>query len=188
MSAKKVTQQENIAGGDLAGGDIVKKTYHYHTESHLAKLMYKLRTEKQDKIKYDETLAELQRYETDVDTGGIIGLEEKLRRANREDLIERAMFYKEVFAKELARKRLHRSAQEIYVELLEIVFHLFRSKIIPLIVKGASPEAVDAGISEQVMYIMENVIKDNRDLFKQSEVEGMFYFLTGKCHICWHKE
>ncbi|MFH1369917.1 MAG: ABC-three component system protein [Planctomycetota bacterium] len=186
MQPDEITQSNNIAGRDMAAGDIVHINMPRSVEaSPLSNLMTKLREEINRAIKSEETLAALKRYETNVDSGEIIGLEAKLKRGQREDLIERAMFYKEEFVKELSKKRLYQTAQRIYVELLEIVFHKFRMCVAPLICSGAAKHEVDKAISEQVTHIMENMIRENIDLFSAGEIEGMFYFLTGSCHINW---
>jgi len=182
MEPDKVSQQQNIVGGDQAGRDIIKMG---NVVSPLGSLMTKLREEIKNQVKCEEMLPALQRYQRNVETEGIVGLEEKLKRGQREDLIERAMFYKEEFVKELSKKRLYQTAQRIYVELLEIVFHKFRMCVAPLICSGAAKHEVDKAISEQVTHIMENFVMENRDLFSQAEIEGMFYFLTGSCHINW---
>jgi hypothetical protein len=183
MAPDKVNQKQNIVEGDLAGGNIIKISTGT-VVSHLGTLMVKLREEIKNQVKCEEMLPALQRYQRNVD---MVGLEEKLKRGKREDLIERAMFYKEQFVKELTKKQMHQAAQEIYVELLEIIFHRFRANVTPVICAGASNQQVDTVISEQVTYIMDNIVMENRDLFSQVEIEGMFYFLTGGCHVRWDK-
>jgi hypothetical protein len=183
MALDKVNQNHNIVEGDIAGGNIVKINTGT-VVSPLGNLMVKLREEIKNQVKCDETLPALRRYQSNVD---MIGLEEKLKRGKREDLIERAMFYKEQFVKELTKKQMHQAAQEIYIELLEIIFHRFRANVTLVICSGASNQQVDKVISEQVTYIMDNIVMENRDLFSQVEIEGMFYFLTGGCHVRWDK-
>jgi hypothetical protein len=186
MTPDKVIQKNNIAGGDMVGRD--KTNYNINIRgksSPLGNLMEKLREEIKNQARYEEMLPKLKWYQDSVDPEGIIGLEEKLIRGNRDDLIKRAMFYKEQFVKELSKKQLHKTAQEIYVELLDIVFHRFRIYVIPAICKGLTKQEVDKVVSEQITYIMDNFILENRDLFSQAEIEGMFYFLTGVCHIRW---
>ena len=110
MEPDKVSQQQNIVGGDQAGRDIIKMG---NVVSPLGSLMTKLREEIKNQVKCEEMLPALQRYQRNVETEGIVGLEEKLKRGQREDLIERAMFYKEEFVKELSKKRLYQTAQRI---------------------------------------------------------------------------
>lgn len=184
MEPNKVSQHQNIVRGDQAGRDIIKMG---NVVSPLGSLMTKLREEIKNQVKCEEMLPALQRYQKNVDTEGTVGLEEKLKRGKREDLIERAMFYKEQFVKELTKKQMHQAAQEIYVELLEIIFHRFRAKVTPVICAGASNQEVDTVISKEVTDIMDNIIMENRDLFSQGEIEGMFYFLTGGCHVRWDR-
>jgi hypothetical protein len=186
MEPDKVSQQRNIVVGDQAGRDVIK-IYKGNLVSPLGSLMTKLREEIKNQVKCEEILPTLQRYQRNVDIEGIVGLEEKLKRGKREDLIERAMFYKEQFVKELTKKQMHQSAQEIYVELLEIIFHRFRANVTPVICAGAPNQEVDTAISEQVTDIMDNIVMENRDLFSQVEIEGMFYFLTGGCHVRWDR-
>lgn len=186
MEPDRVKQQQNIVEGDQAGRDIYKITKR-DLSSPLENLMAKLREEIKKEVRCEEVLPALERYKMNVDTEDLIGLEEKLKRGKREDLIGRAMFYKEQFVKELSKKQMHESAQKIYIELLEIIFHRFRAYVIPVICRGESNQQVDKVVSEQVTYIMDNIIRENRDLFSQVEIEGMFYFLTGGCHICWDR-
>jgi hypothetical protein len=188
MTPDNVTQKQNVVAGDQAGRDLTKCYISTGGKlSPLGNLMAKLREEIKNEVKCEEMLPALKRYKDNVDPEGIIGLEEKLKRGKRDDLIKRAMFYKEQFVKELSEKQLHQAAQEIYVELLEIVFHRFRIYVTPAICEGLSTQEVDKVVSEQITYIMDNFIMENRDLFSQIEIEGMFYFLTGGCHIRWDR-
>ncbi len=185
MSEKRVTQERNIAGRDIAGRDIITK---YGEESPLGKLREKLNDEIKNQIKFNGTLEELKHYETPISNEKVIGLEEKLKLGGRQDLITEAIRCKEIFAKQLARRKLYKSAQEIYILLLEVVKLLFTAKIKPLIISEEPSYHVDQVMAEQILAIMRDMVKENTDLFKPSEIQGMLYFLTGNCHICWHKD
>lgn len=188
MTPDKVTQKQNIVGRDQVGRDLTNLYVSTGGKlSPLGNLMTKLREEIKNEIKCEQMLPALKRYQDNVDPEGIIGLEEKLKRGKREDLIERAMFYKEQFVKELTKKQMHQAAQEIYIELMGIIFHRFRAHVTSVICAGAPNWEVDKAISEQVTYIMDNIVMENRDLFSQVEIEGMFYFLTGGCHVRWDR-
>ncbi|MHB0946973.1 MAG: ABC-three component system protein [Sedimentisphaerales bacterium] len=45
-------------------------------------------------------------------------------------------------------------------------------------------DAAEASLITQLT----NELGDNADIISFNEIEGMLYYLTGKCHIKWHKE
>jgi hypothetical protein len=191
--------QKNIriqGDGKLVAGDDNSVTkihhgdeYHNHTstaKTKLSSLFAKLKEQYESKEESSMILEELNRYLTDRDT---IGLEQKLEDGNLSYLYEDAIELKEAYAKKVYKYQLYTSAQEIHSYLLGVICSKFRHIIYPMIKEGKSHLDVNKAISEAIIdpvcsLIIEHGCDDIMGLCPQ-DIEGMIYFLTGRCHIKW---
>lgn len=180
----EVNQKNIHAGGDVVGGN---KTTHIHQQlSSFGKLCANLRRELIAGDKTEDNHCILDHYRENVDSE-IIGLEEKLRKGKiNENRIKKAMRVKEVFSKVLARRKFYKAGQHVYSELMNQMFLQFKARAVPLINTDASESDVE---SETALIINEMLIQigDNLDLINSQQIEGILYYLTGNCHIQWHK-
>ena len=111
--------------------------------------------------KFSSVLPELEHYMSNVDGGAVIGLEEKLKAANKHgDLLEAAR-QKEIIAKRLHRHSTSRSAQNIYVYILGMLLNRFRTFVKPMIDSGSSNENINKEILVNVIEPTLNILEEN---------------------------
>jgi hypothetical protein len=177
-----------------AGGDVVlgnKETHHHHHEkskNRLSSLFEKLNSEFANNEEIVGWIDDLYRYTVQRD---VIGLEQKLLEGERKDLIDDAIWLKEEYYKKLTKYQLYQSAQKIQAHLLASILERFRNKIYPLIVSEADDLTVSSAISNEIVnplvtLIEQEGLEDNILGFSATDIEGMIYYLTGRCHIKWN--
>jgi len=138
-----------------------------------------------DSPEYLDMLEQLSCYEKPRPGRPILGLKGKLKAGNREDLYEDAEFYKDKFAKRLAKYQFSNQAVAIHLYFLTQINERFSSKILPLIKDNYATTDIDSAISDFIIqpFVSEVITADpsiNADI-----IRGMLYFLTGNCHIRW---
>lgn len=143
---------------------------------------YKAETENDQKVK--RLVEQLQKWR-ERPVGDVIGLEEKLRRGKRPDMIDFAMLAKERFARALGRHEYSPAAQEIYAYLLAQMWVIFSELVFTKIGQGASPEAVNLVLVNEVYPRIEKLLEDNPLGIDPAEIKGMLFWLTGNCHVKW---
>jgi len=154
------------------------------TGSRMALLIarYKVETEKDRKVK--QMIATLREYHERPE-GDVIGLEEKLRRGGRPDLIDFAVVAKEKFARAMMRHENSPAAQEIYAFLLVRVWVLFTDMVYPKIVAQEPPEVIMKSLVDEVYPRLEEQLDENPLGLDLVQIKGMIYWLTGNCHLKW---
>jgi uncharacterized membrane protein YheB (UPF0754 family) len=181
---------ENVnAGRDIVFGN--KETHHHFNEKNknrLACLFEKLNGEFDNSEEISGWIDDLNRYIIPRD---VIGFEQKMTDGNREDLIEDALWLKEEYYKKLSKYQLYQSAQKIQAQLLASILEKFRNNITPLIRDNADNITISNAISTQIvnpiMVLLEQEgVEDNLLGFSATDIEGMIYYLTGRCHIKWN--
>ncbi len=190
MSEKNANRLNRVsAGRDAVGGDKYEENhYHQRKPTRLEVLFEKLNSEFENDEKFDNLIDDLNRYTIRRD---VIGLEQKLINGNRYDLIEEdAEILKEDYYKKLTKSQLYHSAQKINAHLLAQVLELFRNKIKPLIRAKSDNITISNAISNEIIRPLINIIEtdgseDNVLNFSATDIEGMIYYLTGRCHIKW---
>lgn len=181
-------KQQNITAKNVAANDIIYYNYNIEAKKndYLCTLMQKFKKERDENLTFDSIIDELNHYKIPPNSEKIIGLENKLKKGKREDLIEDALITKEKFTKKLLKYEHFESAQEIYAHLLAHVTYNFIMYILPKIrenkySKSEINELIDAKVIDPLFReLNENVLKIYKD-----EINGMLYFLTGNCHIKW---
>jgi hypothetical protein len=178
---------ENInAGNDVVGRDKITNYVSYDIKKKsLSKLFQKLENAKKQNIKVREIIEGLKHYTTSVSSEPMIGLEEKLIKGNRQNFIDYAIQAKEYYAKKLYRNEFYEAEQEINVYLLALVESYFQDLIFPLIKSGIDDLELRKAIKEKLIDPLLHELEDDTLGFTAKDIQGMLYFLTGKCHLKW---
>ncbi len=182
--------QDVTAGNDLVLGDKTTE-YHLHhqkNKTRLGILFERLNSEFENNEEISGWVDDLNRYTIQRD---VIGLEQKLTDGNRKDLILDALWLKEEYYKKLTKYQLYHSAQKIQAHLLASILERFRNKITPLIKVNSDDATISRAISDEIVTPLVNLIEqegidDNLLGFSATDIEGMIYYLTGRCHIKWN--
>lgn len=128
----------------------------------------------------------LKRYTDIKDT---LGLEEKLKVADKSHLYEDFSWCKQEFNKKLVYYQNYEPAQEIFAFILAIVLERYRNVIKPMIRENCSEREILITISDKIVNPIINLIQqegcDDIIGLTSTEIEGMFHYLTGNCHINW---
>jgi hypothetical protein len=185
------TSQENIeiegdnnkviAGDDHSTTNIIKSS-----NSKLASLFEKLKEKFENEDKITETSDNLKRYTNRRDT---IGLEQKLKDADKSYLYVEFAWCKQEFHKKLLLYQNYEPAQEIFAFILAIVLEKSRNVINPMI-REQKPESeilgkISSEITNPIMSLIESEGCNDIMGLSSTEIEGMFHYLTGNCHINW---
>jgi len=188
MDSNKVKQEGNVVEGDQAGRDIHKHIYPPapHQPSQMSRMVLKYRTETEKDREIKIIIEQLQRWQKRP-VGDVLGLEEKLRKGNRPDVIDTAIAAKDRFAKILIKHEYSPAAQEIYAYLLAKIYQLFSSVIHTKIGRGASAGEIDKLLITDVYEKVEIILEDNPLGITPDEIMGMLFWLTGNCHLKWNR-
>jgi hypothetical protein len=128
----------------------------------------------------------LSRYLNPKDT---IGLEKKLENAEKSHLEEDFLELKQLFYKKLLKFQNYEPAQEIFTFLLAIVLERYRNIIKPMIRENQSEREILFAISEKITKPITNLLVqegcDDIMGLNADDIEGMYHYLTGNCHINW---
>ncbi|EDT6764413.1 hypothetical protein AC423_004688 [Salmonella enterica subsp. enterica] len=135
-----------------------------------------------DLIYIMEDLAE---YLSDYPGREIIGLEDKLVRGDRLDLIERATRLKNKFARRVAKDQMALIEQSVYIQILSAISSNWHQYIYPAIMSGQSKIEIDRLVMDEIISPVHRAIIRFDNTVTTELVAGMLYFLTGLCHISW---
>lgn len=174
----------------VAGDDNSTSNKHYHNyskQTKLSRLFDRLNEEYNADNRIDEINEDLQRYLTERDA---IGLEQKLIDGGIDHIYDDALWLKEEYYKKLTKYVFFEPAQQIHAYLLAIVIEKFRNLIYPLIREGKSEGEIMKAVSENINTPLLTLIQDEgcNDVMGLSaiDIDGMIYFLTGRCHLKWN--
>ena len=137
----------------------------------------------------DGFIDDLQMFQDRRSSGTVVGLEAKLKSAERDDQVESAQEKKELFAKLLAKMQHYPSAQKIFALFLARINDVFENDI--------SPHASSAGMDRQAIdqIIDEKIIQPTIDdmgagfehfTINHAHVRGMIYWLADRCYVRWN--
>jgi hypothetical protein len=184
--SEKVKFDNVNAGNDVVGRDKITNYVSYASKKRsLSKLFKKLEIAKKQNIRVKEIIDGLKHYTTSVSDEPVIGLEEKLKLGERINFIDYAIQAKEFYSKKLYRNEFYESEQEINVYLLALVESYFQDLIHPLIKEGINDIELGKAINEKIIEPLLHELEDDTLGFTAKDIQGMLYFLTGKCHIRW---
>lgn len=130
--------------------------------------------------------AELEHYmslQPDID---VRGLDAKLLESNRKDLLFLAKQMKEKATKAIMRRQTSKTAQRIFVIILDQIHFDFITKVTPLIEADSSRVIVDEKIASIIDELYSSLGENLLELTAK-DLLGLLFFLGGNCHIRWDK-
>lgn len=170
-------------------GDNIENHYYGNNRGKLSNLFKSLKAQFQNQENIDEikTISDsLSKYLNPKDT---LGLEVKLRNQGKEHLEEDFSELKQNFSKKLTLYQNYEPAQEIFTFLLAIVLERYRNIIKPMIRENLSEREILKCISTEIIQPITKLIEaegcDDIMRLNSEDIEGMYHFLTGNCHINW---
>lgn len=187
-----VSQQDNnVVGGDMAGGHINKVSttniFPSDAKTPLRIMAENYRCEVEQDNTKQEFIETLQNYMKRAPGHEQRDLEQKLCSANRNDLISSAKYLKEMFAKKLYKHTFSPVAQEIFVHILAKINSSFRLKIKPIIRENKSSRLVDKAIYDEIVEAIYFEVGNSELEINMDYIHGMLFYLTGNCYIEWEK-
>jgi hypothetical protein len=182
-----VRQENNTAGGHIAGRDVIIHES-AASETPLGRLFRRMKEEAKEDQTLCDYIRELEVFTRVVENELVIGLDSKLKAAGRDDQIEMALAMKEMVFSQLRLNVFSPTFQQIYATLMGKIFEEFETWVKPAILAGQSRQTVDELVNKKVIKpVMAEVelCGDYNGVATQT-IRGMLYFLTGNCHIRWH--
>lgn len=179
----------NGDGNKVVMGNDNSQNYHNHfgTKSKLSNLFDRLKETFENGDEVYKISEDLKRYTTIKDT---LGLEEKLRLANKSHLFDDYSELKQEFNKKLTKYQYYEPAQDIFSYILAIVLEKYRNVIRPKIQNKEPEQQILLAISTEIVNPILTIIREEgcNDIIglTSTEIEGMYHYLTGNCHIKWN--
>lgn len=156
--------------------------------SRLAQRFNNLKEEVANQVRFDQFIDDLRAYNTKLDGKSMT---EKLVDGGFSELeIKRANRYNLTYLKKAEKNRFYESAQQIDVEIFGLMVMNFEAYVEPLIEKEVDKAEIKTVVVEKVLTpILDKLNQDGgSDIhlnYTATDIMGMLYFLTGKCHINW---
>lgn len=186
---RSVSQNDIVTqGGDVAGGNIDKSRHMYFTNqvgssSYLSRLYERLSSEIREDRRIQDTTEILDDFVA-TDEDEVVGLETKLTLGEMLPQLEYAKGCKERYAKNLVRFSMYESAQVIHAYFLGKVESGFVSDVLPVLANTPSEEKFRL-MRRAVLDPIETMLGENPLQIHSKEIDGMAFFLTGKCKLKW---
>lgn len=180
------SQSNNNARGDIVAGNKTVNIYNPSGSEELNRLYEKLKENGVGDRSHGGFSEKLQHYLSSTTDGDVRGLEEKLSDSDRLDQLDLGMHLKESATKAIMRQQMSRTAQRIYVIILDELHTGFELIVKPYIQSGESRAAVDERTRDLLKGISE-LFGDNPLELTIKDLRGLLYFLGGNCHIRWDK-
>lgn len=191
MDINRVDPRDNDVEGDLIGRDknvtVLPANRHQESLTWLKGLYEKFEHERSNNIHLSEMIDELDRLTAPKPGETVIGLENKLKAGQREDLLEYALEVKELFSKKLYKLALYQSARTINVHLLALVRTYYMNEIYNRVWNGGNPQEIQSLVQTKIIDPLIELLAGNTLGYTSEDIMGMLYFLTGNCHIKWTK-
>ncbi|HTJ48463.1 MAG TPA: ABC-three component system protein [Cyclobacteriaceae bacterium] len=187
MAEEIVRVDNSSVEGDVAGGNI-DKSKHFHFEgpktSYMKMLLEKFKLEQNSNASLMEYIEDLDYY-YNKKKDDVVGLDQKLKEANRDSFVSFAIEAKDKYHRKLYRYQFSEAAQKINLHLLGLVISYFENEIKPMILKGEDEQVINSMINERLVKPLLNELDENLLGYSAHDINGMLYFLTGNCHIKW---
>lgn len=183
----EVDQSHATAGGDNVGGN--KTVIAMPPREKLAAfeaLKKRLTADITAGLKVMETIDKLKRYQSPISPDDVVGLEQKLTRASREDEIFYALAQKERFAMFMTEWSFFETAQQIIALALATIEYEYSRHIIPH-VNSLNRQQVDSLIHDRVVIPLFNDVGVDVFDLDQNLIMGMVYWLADQCYVRWHQ-
>ncbi|TMO80435.1 hypothetical protein CWC16_07650 [Pseudoalteromonas sp. S3776] len=180
--------KDNDIGGDLNIGSTVVKIPSYNISVGAESL--KVLINEHEKLKeespiYLYVLEELESKITDSESREVIGLENKLIKANKAVFLDEALISSQKASKMILRFQNIKSYQIIFNHVLSLIITRFRSQIAPLIKDGVDDLTIKTMINTVIVEPLNQEVSLAGGYITTELIEGMLYFLTEKCHVEW---
>lgn len=180
------SQNNNNAHGDIIAGNKTVNIYKPSGSEELNKLYEKLKADGIGDRSPGTFSGKLQHYLSARTDGDVRGLEEKLSASNRLDQLDFALRLKEEATKSIMLQQMSRTAQRVYVIILDELHTGFELIVTPYIQSDETRAAIDERTRELLKGISE-LFGDNPLELTIKDLHGLLYFLGGNCHIRWDK-
>jgi hypothetical protein len=180
--------KDNEIGGDLYFGSTVVKLPSYNISVGAEAL--KVLIQEHEKLKeenpiYLYVLEELQSKITDSVSRQVIGLENKLIKANKTVFFDEALISSQKASKMISKFQNIKSYQIIFNHVLSHIITRFRAHVVPLIKKGVDDLTIKTMINTVIVEPLTQEVSLAGGYITSDLIEGMLYFLTEKCHVEW---
>ncbi|MCQ8819028.1 hypothetical protein NQT65_02245 [Pseudoalteromonas agarivorans] len=180
--------KDNDIGGDLNIGSTVVKIPSYNISVGAESL--KVLINEHEKLKeespiYLYVLEELESKIKDSESREVIGLEDKLIKANKAVFLDEALISSQKASKMILRFQNIKSYQIIFNHVLSLIITRFRSHIVPLIKDGVDDFTIKTMINTVIVEPLNQEVSLAGGYITTELIEGMLYFLTEKCHVEW---
>jgi hypothetical protein len=180
--------KDNDIDGDLNIGSTVIKFPPYNISvgaESLKKLIYEHEKLKEESPIYLYVLEELQSKITDSESRQVIGLENKLIKANKAMFLDEALISSQKASKMILRFQNIKSYQIIFNHVLSLIITRFRAHVVPLIKNGVDDLTIKTMINTVIVEPLNQEVSLAGGYITSDLIEGMLYFLTEKCHVEW---
>lgn len=180
--------KDNDIGGDLNIGSTVVKIPSYNISVGAESL--KVLINEHEKLKeespiYLYVLEELESKIKDSESREVIGLEDKLIKANKAVFLDEALISSQKASKMILKFQNIKSYQIIFNHVLSLIITRFRSHIVPLIKDGVDDFTIKTMINTVIVEPLNQEVSLAGGYITTELIEGMLYFLTEKCHVEW---
>jgi hypothetical protein len=152
----------------------------------ILQLKAKISEEKAAGLQISYTIEKLARFEKQISTDGIDGLENKLTHADRAGEIRYALEAKEDFVKLMAEWRFYESAQQMIVAALAIIEYEYNFNVIPKSNLSTIQQMNDI-IKNEIIFPLLNDMSGDAVTVDINHVAGMIYWLADQCYVRWHQ-
>lgn len=182
------TINDNHIYGDLNIGSTVVKIPQYNISvgaESLKVLIHEHEKLKEESPIYLYVLEELQSKITNNESRPVIGLENKLIKANKAIFLDEALISSQKASKMITKFQNIKSYQIIFNHVLSLIITRFRSHVAPLIKDDVDELTIKITINSVIVEPLNQEVILAGGYITTDLIEGMLYFLTEKCHLEW---
>lgn len=136
-------------------------------------------------IEYQELIEELENYQKPREGREIIGLENKLKNAEMDLIIDEAKYLKSRAISKIAKYQFQSHKAAVHNYIYGKINEVFNAEILPLIQKGLAPAEINKVISNMIVQPVADEVCSADPTINSDTIRGMLYILTGNCHLTW---
>jgi len=175
----------SLSGINTEGGDFKFGVFHAPSPDKITALIEASKALQENSPEFKDLIEELENYHKPRPGRSIIGLENKLKNAKMDVLIDNAKYLKGRAISKLARYQLQSHKAALHNYIYGKINEIFNSQIQPLIEQGASPVQINKIISNLVVQPLADEVCVADPTINSDTIRGMLYILTGNCHLTW---
>lgn len=185
-ASPNLTISENkISHVDTGGGDFKVGYFNAPSPSKIERLINAAKVFAADSEEYRDLLDELNNYQKPRAGREIIGLKNKLQRANMRPLVDDATYFKSNAITKVARYQLQSHKVAVHNYIYGKINEIFNAHIAPLIRQGLQAHEINQVISEMIIQPLADEVCVADPTINSDTIRGMLYILTGNCHLTW---